>query len=40
MNSVVPGGYISQDIGENIIVEDVETNIRLININTATRGRA
>ena len=40
VNSVVPGGYISQDIGENIIVEDVETNIRLININTATRGRA
>ena len=31
--------YISQDIGENIIVEDIEINTKLININTATRSR-
>ena len=39
VNSVDTGSYITQDIGENIIVEDIGTNTSLININTATRGR-
>lgn len=39
VNSVDDGSYITQDIGENIIIEDIKTNTSLININTATRGR-
>lgn len=37
MNSVDKGSYITQDIGENIIIEDIETSTSLININTASQ---
>lgn len=30
--------YITQEIGENIIVEDVKLNTNLVNINTATQA--
>ena len=29
--------YITENIGENIIIEDITTNTRLVNINTATQ---
>lgn len=31
-------GYISQDIGENIIVDNIKTAINLVNINKATQS--
>lgn len=37
VNSVDTGDYITQDIGENIIVQDIKTNTKLVNINTATQ---
>lgn len=37
MNIVEKESYISEEIGENIIVEDIKTNTNLININTATQ---
>lgn len=38
MNSVENESYITEDIGENIIVEDVKTGSLLVNINTATQA--
>lgn len=38
VNNVEMQSYISQDIGENIIIEDIKTNILLVNINTATQS--
>lgn len=29
--------YITENIGENIIIEDITTNTRLVNINMATQ---
>lgn len=37
MNSVENESYITENIGENIIVEDVKTSGSLVNINTATQ---
>ena len=37
VNTVEKEGYISPEIGENIIVEDIKTNSSLVNINTATQ---
>ena len=38
VNSVESEGYISKEIGENIIVEDVKIDSGLVNINTATQS--
>ena len=38
VNNVETQGYISQEIGENIIVEDIKTSSNLVNINTATQA--
>lgn len=38
VNTVETEVYISQEIGENIIVEDIKTNSKLVNINTATQA--
>lgn len=38
VNNVEIQGYISQEIGENIIVEDIKTSSNLVNINTATQA--
>lgn len=37
VNSVDTDSYITENIGENIIVEDIKTSINLVNINTATQ---
>lgn len=37
VNSVENESYITENIGENIIVEDVKTSSSLVNINTATQ---
>lgn len=37
MNSVENNSYITENIGENIIIEDITTNTRLVNINMATQ---
>ena len=38
MNSVENNSYITENIGENIIVEDIKTSTGLVNINTATQN--
>lgn len=38
VNNVETEGYISQEIGENIIIEDIKTSTNLVNINTATQS--
>lgn len=37
VNSVDTSEYITQNIGENIIIEDIKTNANLVNINTANQ---
>lgn len=37
VNSVDTGSYITDNIGENIIIEDISSNTNLVNINTATQ---
>lgn len=37
VNSVDTSSYITEDIGENIIIEDINSNTNLVNINTATQ---
>jgi len=37
VNSVENNSYITENIGENIIIEDITTNTRLVNINMATQ---
>lgn len=37
VNSVENNNYITEDIGKNIIMEDVKTAGSLVNINTATQ---
>ena len=37
VNSVENDSYITENIGENIIIEDITTNTRLVNINMATQ---
>ncbi len=39
VNSVDTSDYITKEIGENIIIEDITLNTTLVNINTATRNR-
>lgn len=38
MNTVETSDYITENIGENIIVEDARVNIKLVNINKATQA--
>lgn len=38
VNTVEIDSYISQEIGENIIIEDIKTTTNLVNINTATQS--
>ena len=38
MNSVENNSYITENIGENIIVEDINKSTNLVNINTATQA--
>lgn len=37
VNTVDTSNYITENIGENIIIEDTKTNKNLVNINTATQ---
>lgn len=37
VNSVDTSSYITDNIGENIIIEDISSNTSLVNINTATQ---
>ena len=37
VNSVDTGNYITENIGENIVIEDTNMNTNLVNINTATQ---
>ncbi|MGN1301448.1 MAG: helix-hairpin-helix domain-containing protein [Clostridia bacterium] len=37
VNSVDTSSYITDNIGENIIIEDINSNTNLVNINTATQ---
>lgn len=37
MNTVETDNYISQEIGENIIIEDTKEVVNLVNINTANQ---
>lgn len=37
VNSVDTSSYITDNIGENIIIEDISSNTNLVNINTATQ---
>lgn len=37
VNSVENNSYITGNIGENIIIEDITVKIELVNINTATQ---
>ena len=37
MNTVETESYITENIGENIIIEDLNTSTSLVNINTATQ---
>ena len=39
MNSVENNSYITENIGENIMVDDIKTITRLVNINTATQNQ-
>lgn len=39
MNTVDTSDYITENIGENIIVEDIKTSTNLVNINTATQDK-
>lgn len=38
VNTVETEGYIKQEIGENIIIEDITSNTSIVNINTATQS--
>lgn len=38
VNSVENNSYITENIGENIIVEDIKKSTGLVNINTATQN--
>lgn len=37
VNSVDTGNYITENIGENIVIEDTNMNTNIVNINTATQ---
>ena len=37
MNSVENNSYITENVGENIIIEDITVKTELVNINTATQ---
>lgn len=37
VNSVENDSYITENIGENIIIEDIKVKTKLVNINTATQ---
>ena len=37
VNSVENNSYITENIGENIIIEDITIKTQLVNINTATQ---